>query len=285
MENAEYLSWTESMDLQKAASEEEITRLRRQVLELEASLSNRQQQLDIFGADLEIHKKSIEDLTLQRSKAEYEAQKYRVELEGVIKSKGSIEQELNRARQQVQQSEVKQASLEESLRNLKKSIEESTLARKKLEDHLRRKDSDVQGLEEHSRTLERELRAKEDAETELLSQVRIMEMDLAHKSEVRMKQGESLLGFSIEGAQLSTFTTGSSIIHAESEADVLQRKMEELIMGKKRAETEIKTLKSELNSFIVHKTVAEEKAQRFKELLDEANNRLKKLASSGNGCR
>ncbi|KTG35843.1 hypothetical protein cypCar_00020394, partial [Cyprinus carpio] len=183
LENAEYLSWTESMELQKSASEEEIARLRRQVLELEASLSNRQQQLDILGADLEMQKKSIEDLTLQKSKAEYEAQKYRVELEGVIKSKGSIEQELNCARQQVQQSEAKQASLEESLRNLKKSIEESTLARKKLEDHLRRKDSDVQGLEEHSRTLQRELRAKEDAEAELLSQVRMMEMDLAHQSE------------------------------------------------------------------------------------------------------
>ncbi|XP_067278524.1 desmoplakin-like isoform X2 [Pseudorasbora parva] len=265
------------MELQKVSSEEEITRLRRQVLELEASLSNRQQQLDILGADLDMQKKSIEDLTLQKSKAEYEVQKYRVELEGVIKSKGSVEQELNRARQQVQQSEVKQASLEESLRNLKKSIEESTLARKKLEDHLRRKDSDVQGLEEHSRTLERELRAKGDAEAELLSQVRIMEMDLAHKSDVRMMQGESLLGFSKEGAQLSTFSTNSSINHSETEADVLQRKMEELIMGKKRAENEIKTLKSELNSIIVHKTVAEEKAQRFKELLDEANNRLLKL--------
>ncbi|XP_067242963.1 desmoplakin-like [Chanodichthys erythropterus] len=104
-----------------------------------------------------------------------------------------------------------------------------------------------------------------------------MEMDLAHKSEVRMMQGESLLGFSKEGSQLSTFTTSSSIIHSEAEAEVLQRKMEELIMSKKRAENEIKTLKSELNSVIVHKTVAEEKAQRFKELLDEANNRLLKL--------
>lgn len=276
MENAEYLSWTESMELQKAASEEEITRLRRQVLELEASLSNRQQQLEILGADLEMQKKSIEDLTLQKSKAEYEAQKYRIELEGVIKSKGSTDQELNRARQQVQQSEAKQASLEESLRNLKKSIEESTLARKKLEDHLRRKDSDVQGLEEHSRTLERELRAKEDTEAELLNQVRIMEMDLAHKSDVRMIQGESLLGFSKTGA-LSTFTSSSSVIHSESEAEVLQGKMEELILGKKRAESEIKTLKSELNSVIVHKTVADEKAHRFKELLDEANNRLLKI--------
>lgn len=119
MESAEYLSWTESMELQKSASEKEISRLRRQVLELETSLSNRQQQLDILGADLEMQKKSIEDLTLQKSKAEYEAQKYVVKLEGVIKSKGSIEQELNRAQQQVQLSEAKQASLEESLRNLK----------------------------------------------------------------------------------------------------------------------------------------------------------------------
>lgn len=277
MESAEYLSWTESMELQKSASEKEISRLRRQVLELETSLSNRQQQLDILGADLEMQKKSIEDLTLQKSKAEYEAQKYGVELEGVIKSKGSIEQELNRAQQQVQLSEAKQASLEESLRNLKKSIEDSTLARKKLEGHLRRKDSDVQGLEEHSRTLERDIRAKQDTEAELLSHVRIMEMDLAHQSEVRMMQGESVLGFSKDGGKLATFKTSSSIIHSESEAEVLQRKMEELIMGKKRAETEIKSLKSELNSIIVHKTVAEEKSQRFKELLDEANNRLLKL--------
>ncbi|XP_059422808.1 uncharacterized protein LOC132157468 [Carassius carassius] len=189
-----------------------------------------------------MQKKSTEDLTIQSSKAEYEAQKYRVELEGVIKSKVSIEQELNHARQLVQQSEAKQASMEVSLRNLKKSIEESTLARKKLEDPLRRKDSDVQGLEEHSRTLERERRAKEDAEAELLSHMRIMEMDLAHQSEVRMMQVESVLGFSKDGGQLATFKTSSSIIHSESEAEVLQRKMEELIMGKKRAETEIMSL-------------------------------------------
>ncbi|XP_055026241.2 uncharacterized protein [Misgurnus anguillicaudatus] len=277
LERAEYMSWTESMEMQKAASEEEISRLRRQVLELEASLSNRQQQLEMMGADLEMQKKSVEDLTLQKSKAEYEVQKYRIELEGAIKSKGSIDQELNRARQQVQQSEAKQASLEESLRNLKKSIEDSTLARKKLEDHLRRKDSDVQGLEEHSRTLQRELRAKEDVEAGLLSQVRIMEMDLAHKSDVRIKQGEALLGFAKEGAQLSTFTSSSQILRSDSEAEALHHKMEELAMGKKRAETEIKTLKSELNSVVVHKTLAEEKAQRFKELLEEANNRLLKL--------
>ncbi|KAL6487580.1 hypothetical protein MHYP_G00042060 [Metynnis hypsauchen] len=277
MERTEYRSWMESMELQKSSNEEEISRLRRQVLELEASLSDRQQQLDILGGELDMQKKSVEELNVQKSKAEYEAQQYRLELEGAIKCKTATEQELNRCRQLIQQSEAKQGSMEESLRMLKKNIEESTLARRKLEEHLRRKNSDVQDLEEHRRTLERELKAKEDAEVELLNQVRTMEMDLTQQSEARVLQGESRVTLTRDGMQKSTISSSVQLLHSEAEAEALQYKMDELMMGKKRAETEIKTLKSELNSVLMHKNMAEEKAQRFKELLDDANNRLMKL--------
>ncbi|KAL7877335.1 hypothetical protein SRHO_G00039780 [Serrasalmus rhombeus] len=277
MERTEYRSWMESMELQKSSNEEEISRLRRQVLELEASLSDRQQQLDILGGELDMQKKSVEELNVQKSKAEYEAQQYRFELEGAIKCKTATEQELNHCRQLIQQSEAKQGSMEESLRMLKKNIEESTLARRKLEEHLRRKNSDVQDLEEHRRTLERELKAKEDAEVELLNQVRTMEMDLTQQSEARVLQGESRVTLTRDGMQKSTISSSVQLLHSEAEAEALQYKMDELMMGKKRAETEIKTLKSELNSVLMHKNMAEEKAQRFKELLDDANNRLMKL--------
>ncbi|KAI4900990.1 hypothetical protein NFI96_032983 [Prochilodus magdalenae] len=277
MERTEYRSWMESMEVKKSAREEEISRLQRQVLELEASLSDRQQQLDILGGELEMQKKSVEELSVQKSKAEYEAQKYRLELEAAIKGRTAIEQELNHSRQLIQQSEAKQVSLEESLRMLKKNIEESTVARRKLEEHLRRKNSDVQDLEEHRRTLERELKAKEDAEVGLLNQVRTMEMDLTQQSEARALQGESRVTLTKDGMQKSTFSSSVQLLHSEAEAEALQYKLDELMMGKKRAETEIKTLKSELNSALMHKNMAEEKAQRFKELLDDANNRLMKL--------
>uniref|UniRef100_A0AAZ3PN52 Dystonin n=1 Tax=Oncorhynchus tshawytscha TaxID=74940 RepID=A0AAZ3PN52_ONCTS len=80
----------------------------------------------------------------------------------------------------------------------------------------------------------------------------------------------------LQRMQHSSVTHSIQTIHAEVEAEVLQQK-QELAMAKKTAETEIKTLKSELNSVLVHKKIAEEKAQQFTELLDDANTRLKKL--------
>lgn len=268
MDKAEYRNWLDSTELQKVASEEEISRLKRQVLELEASLSDRQQQLAILGGELDMQKKCIEELNVQKTKAEYEVQQYRVELEGAVRSKAAIEQELKNSRQLIQQAEAKQLSLEESLRMLRKNIEESTLARRKLEGHLRRKDNDVQDLEEHRRSLERELKAKEAAEANLLNQVGTIEIDLAQTSESRLVLEQSRK----DVIQKSTITTISA-----PEAEALQFKVDELMMGKKKAETEIKTLKSELNSVLMQKNMADEKAQRFKELLDDANNRLMKL--------
>ncbi|KAI5108559.1 dystonin [Silurus meridionalis] len=267
VDKAEYRSWFDSVELQKVASEEELSRLKRQVLELEASLSDRQQQLDILGGELEMQKKCIEELNVQKTKAEYEAQQYRVELEGAVRAKAAFEQELKNSRQIIQQAEARHLSLEESLRMLKKNTEESTLARRKLEDHLRRKDNDVQDLEEHSRSLERELKAKEGAEANLLNQIRKMEKDLPQMSNARLVYGESWKGV----------TQKSTISISAPETEALQFKVDELMMDKKKAETEIKTLKSEVNSVLMQKNMADEKAQRFKELLDDANNRLKKL--------
>ncbi|XP_018604858.1 desmoplakin-like [Scleropages formosus] len=275
--------------MQKMASEEEVTRLKGHVAELEAMLAERQHHLERVQAEVDAQRKAIDDLTLQKSKAEYEAQQYRVELETMVKARAAAEQEVSRARQEVQQSEAKRASLEESLRMLKKNIEESTLARRKLEDHLRRKDCNVQDLEELSRTLERELKAKEAVEANLLSQVRIMEKDLAQQSESRGTHSEfhgSVVRDSIHQTSFSSSIQhlgsgmDSVLLQRDQEAkksEVLQYKVEELSKGKIKAETEVKTLKSELNSVLVQKTIAEEKIQRFRDLLDETNNKMKKL--------
>ncbi|KAI1894734.1 hypothetical protein AGOR_G00118800 [Albula goreensis] len=304
------------MKLQRATGEEEIVQLRQQVLELEGLLTEKQQFQKKLEGDLQAtltekqqlqekldgelqglmtekqqlqeklegelvaQQKTVEDLTLQKSKVEYEVKQYQAELEAAVRGKAAAEQELEHVRKLVQQSEAKRAALEESL---KKNMEESTLARRKLEEHLRRKDSNVQDLEEQKRTLERELKTKEGAEAQLLSKMRIMEMDLAHHSEARVLHSESHLPITREVSIMQ----GNSVQHQGSESDVvgaqkeqpeiLQHKLEELSMGKKRAETEIKTLKSELNSVQVQKNMAEEKAQRFKDLLEEANNRLRRL--------
>ncbi|XP_023651016.1 uncharacterized protein [Paramormyrops kingsleyae] len=259
--------------MQKAASEEELVRLKGTVLELEAVLAERQQRLEHLEGELEAHRRTIDDLTLQKSKAEYEVKQYRSELEGVVKGKAAAELELSRARQLVQQSEAKHSALESSLKLLKSNIEESTLLRRKLEKHLRRKDSDVQDLEEHKRTLERELRAKENTEAELMDLVRGMEVNLALKSESRESSSDLHMSVVRETVHQCSFAS-ANLLGSDM---TLQHKIEELAMGKKRAESEVKTLKSELNSVLVQKTMAEEKVQRFKELLDDANGRLKKL--------
>ncbi|MFT7805699.1 desmoplakin-like, partial [Arapaima gigas] len=260
--------------IQKDAREEEVSQLKRHVVELEARLVERQQHLECVEAEVDAQRKTIDDLTLQKSKAEYEAQQYRMELEAMVKARAAAEQELSRAYQLIRQCEAKHTSLEESLRMLKKNIEESTLARRKLEDHLRRKDCDVHDLEELSRTLERELKVKEGVEAELLSQVRIMEKDLAQQSESRGSHSEPFGTVVRDSVQQKSFSSSIQFLGSDM---VLQHKLEELSKGKIKAETEVKTLKSELNSVLVQKTIAEEKMQRFKDLLDEANSRVKKL--------
>lgn len=235
---------------------------------MEASLCDRQQQLEILGRELEMQKRTIEEVTLQKTKAETDAQQFRVEFEGAVKARAAMEQELNQVQLLFQQSEAKRSSLDESLQVLKRNIEESTNTRRTLEEHLKRRESDVQDLAQ-------ELKTKEGAEAELLSHVRNMELDFA-KSAVKGKQSESQV--TVTKVQKSS-TVSSSIqkIQAEVEAEVLQHKMEELTMDNKRAESEIKTLKSEMNGMLMQKNVSEEKAQRFKELLDDSNNRLMKL--------
>ncbi|KAJ8377714.1 hypothetical protein AAFF_G00254480 [Aldrovandia affinis] len=301
-ERAEYISWTETVELQRTTGEEEITRLQQQVTELEDMLTEKQQQQEKLEGELQA---VLTEKQQQQEKLEGELQavltekqqlqenlnrdlqamliekhqlqeKLGGELEAVVQGKAVAEQELGHLRQLFQHSEAKRLALEESLRMLKKNIEESTAARRKLEEHLRRKDSDVQDLEEHSRTLERELKAKEGAEAQLLSQVRIMEMDLA-QNELSITREVAVTQSAFANSVQRRGTDVDAVALQKEQSEVFQHKFEELAMGKMRAETEIKTLKSELNSVLVQKNITEEKAQRFKDLLEEANNRLKKF--------
>lgn len=229
-------------------------------------MSDRQQQLEILGRELEVHKTTIDEITVQKTKAETNAQQYRVDLENAVKAKAALEQELSQAQLLIQQAEVKRTSLEDGLQALKKNIEESTNVRRSLEEHLKRRDSDVQDLE-------RELKTREGAEAELLSHVRSMELDFT-KSAAKGQKSESQV--TVTKMQSSSMLS-SSLQKIQAEAEVLQQKVEELTVGKKKAESEIKTVKSELNGMLMQKNMSEEKAQRFKELLDDSNNRLMRL--------
>ncbi|KAJ8250312.1 hypothetical protein COCON_G00222340 [Conger conger] len=298
----EYITWTETWELQKSTGDEEITRLQQRVSELESMLAEKQQQQDKLEGDfqakmaekeqrqdklegeLENERKTVEELTLQKAKLEHEVKRNHVDLEAALQGKAALEKELLHARQLIQQSEARQSALEESLLMLKRNIEESTLARRKLEEHLRRKDNDVQGLEEHKRTLEMELKAKEGTETKLMTQLRGLEIQFTRPKEPIVPCSEVTLLTSSKVTTTnvtlnnSVHSQGSDIgVQQNEQSEDLQHKLDEMAMGRKKAEIEIKTLKSEMNMVMVQKNVAEEKAQRLKDLLEEGNNRLKRI--------
>ncbi|XP_051816448.1 plectin-like isoform X1 [Acanthochromis polyacanthus] len=217
------------MELRKATGEVEISHLKQQVQEQEALLTERQAQLETLEGEIETQQKTIEDLNFQKSQLEHDVNQYRTKLEIAVKDKAASEQELKQTKLFIKQSEANWSSTQ-----------------KKLEDLLK-KTNDKQVLNTHSPKLKK-INVEEvggNSEKELESQIQARKNDLAQQPFVSDSQAavDSEPESSADGMML----------------DVLQQKLEELVLVQKKAE------------------MAEEKAQSYKKLLDDSNNRLRKL--------
>lgn len=179
--------------------------------------------------EVDTQQKTIDDLTFQKSQLEHEVNQYCTKLEIAVKDKAASEQELSHSKQLIEQSEAKWL-----------------LAQKKLEELLKKTD-DGQDVEKQSPELKRKL--EEGAEEQVQSHVQAKGSDLSQQP--LPSDSQSTVNNEPESAPLKE---NDSMM-----ADVLQQKVEELVLIQKRAE------------------VAEEKAQSYKKLLDDSNNRLKKL--------
>ncbi|XP_070834103.1 putative leucine-rich repeat-containing protein DDB_G0290503 [Chaetodon trifascialis] len=138
---------------------------------------------------------------------------------------------------------------EQELSHTKQLIEQSeakwSLAQMKLEDLLK-KTNDGHNLKEQSPKLQKKINMDKGAEEQLQSQVHAKENDLAQQP----------LTFD---SQPTVNSEPQSSAVRENDNMMVQQKLEELVLVQKRAE------------------MAEEKAQSYKKLLDDSNNKLKKL--------
>ncbi|TKS85463.1 Dystonin 230 kDa bullous pemphigoid antigen 230/240 kDa bullous pemphigoid antigen [Collichthys lucidus] len=230
-DTAENAKRTESMELQKAAGEVEISRLKQRVQEQEAVLVKRQAQLEKLEGKVETQRKTIDDLTFQKSQLEHDVCQYCTKLEIAVKDKAASEQELIHTKQVIEQTEAKWS-----------------LAQRKLEDLLK-KTNDGQDLKKQSPKLQRKINVEEVTVQQLQSQVQAKANDLAQQP----------LVFDSQSTVNSEPETSAARENDSMMVDALQQKVEELVLVQKRAE------------------MAEEKAQSYKKLLDDSNNRLKKL--------
>lgn len=144
------------------------------------------------------------------------------------------------------------AASEQELSHTKQLIEQSeakwSLAQRKLED-LSKKTTDGKDLKNQSPKLQRKINVEEGTEEQLQSQAQAKEKDLAQQPLALHSQ-----------STVSSEPESSAVRENDSMmAGVLQQKVDELVLVQKRAE------------------MAEEKAQSYKKLLDDSNNRLKKL--------
>ncbi|KAF0027402.1 hypothetical protein F2P81_020143 [Scophthalmus maximus] len=229
-ERAENAKRTECTELQKATGEVEISQLRQRIHEQDTLLAERQAQLEKLDGEVETQQKTIDDLNFEKSHLEHDIHQYRTKLEIAFKDKAASEQEILHTKLLIEQSEAK-----------------CYLAQSKLDDLLK-KTSNGQNLEKQSPTLQRKI-DKDAGSEEEFSQVQAKTNNLAQQP----------LAFH---SQLTVDSEPESSTGKENDSmmvDVLQEKLEELVLVQKRAE------------------MAEEKAQIYKELLDDSNNRVKKL--------
>ncbi|XP_035848625.1 desmoplakin-like [Sander lucioperca] len=173
----------------------------------------------------------MDDLSFQKSQLEHDVNQYCTKLEIALKDKAASEQELSNTKQLIEQSEAKWS-----------------LAQKNLEDLLK-KSNDGQDLKKQSPTLQRKINMEESTEEQVQSQVKAKENYLAQQPLSSDSQS------TVESEPESSAVRQNNTMMA----DVLQQKVEKLVLIQKRAE------------------IAEEKAQSYKKLLDDSNNRLKKL--------
>ncbi|TDH01158.1 hypothetical protein EPR50_G00177530 [Perca flavescens] len=230
-ERAENTKRTESVEHQKAAGEIEISQLKQRVQKQEALLVERQVQLEKLEGEVATQQKTIDDLSFQKSQLEHDVNQYCTKLEIAVKDKAASEQELSNTKQLIEQSEAKWS-----------------LAQKNLEDLLKKRNNG-QDLKKQSPKLQRKINMEESTEEQVQSQVKGKENDLAQQPLSSDSQS------TVESEPESSAVRQNDTMMG----DVLEQKVEELVLIQKRAE------------------MAEEKAQSYKKLLDDSNNRLKKL--------
>ncbi|XP_075454261.1 dystonin isoform X23 [Ascaphus truei] len=302
---------------QQKASTEENDRLLKRIRELEKTLEEVKKQKYLLeqevpkvkaAAEMEIKKqqKTMEDISLQRTKAEYEAQQFRLELETTVKQKAAAEQQLEHEHQLKLQAESKRDAVEDKLRAFKTQIEETTTARRKLEEHLKRKDLELQEFAHQKHSLMGDLKRKADNEEELLRHIKQLEYDLAfqikliekehgekEKIESEAKRQMTEVKYSFSSSKETVMPTRASVqdmhYRIESEmrgpqveqyakkADTTKQQLDDLTLVNKKSENEIKQVKSELSTIQIQKAAADEKARQLRNQLDDTHNILQQL--------
>lgn len=194
-------------------------------------LVERQAQLERLEGDVVTQQKTIDNLTFQKSQLEHDVHRYCTKLDIAVKDKAASEQELSHTKLLIEQAEAK-----------------SSLAQRKLEDLLK-KTNDSQDFKKPNPKFKRKINVEECTEDQLQSQVQAKENDLAQQP----------LAFDSHSTVNTEPKSSATRQNDSMMVDVLQQKLEELVLVQKRAE------------------MAEDKAQSYKKLLDDSKNRLKNL--------
>lgn len=275
-----------------------ISELERMVAELKKQKSRAEEELPKVkeAAENELRKqqRNVEDIALQKIRAESEAKQYRRELETIVKEKEAAERELERVRSLTLEAEAKRAAVEENLLNFRNQLEENTFTRRTLEDHLKRKDSSLNDLEQQKNKLMEELRKKRDNEEELLKLIKQMEKDLIFQKQIAEEQLKEKQKIELEARRritenqyscrentLPTCAVAQATAYRgttdKQKTEELKQQVDELTVANRKAEKDMRELKYELKALQLEKTSSEEKARLLKEKLDETNNTLKCL--------
>lgn len=164
-------------------------------------------------------------------------------IDDLLFQKSQLEHDIHQYRTKLETVVVGKTASEQELIHTKQLVEQSeaalTSAQKKLEDLVNKQTNDEEEVVKQRPKLQTKLEVGEDTEEKLQSQVQINESD--------QQLSDSQL-------QSSAVTESNNVT-----ADVLQQNLEELVRVQERAE------------------MAEEKAESYKKLLDDSDNRLKKF--------
>nr|XP_046257661.1 desmoplakin-like [Scatophagus argus] len=188
----------------------------------------------------------------QLEKLEGEVETQQKKIDDLTFQKSQLEHDVHQYCTKLEIAVKDKVTSEQELSHAKQLIEQSeakwTLAQRKLEDLLKTANDD-QDLKKHSPRLQRKINMEESNEEQLHSQVQANKNDLAQQP----LEYDSKSTVNFEPVASEVRENDSMMV------DVLEQKLEELVLAQKRVD------------------MAEEKAQSYKKLLDDSNNRLKKL--------
>ncbi|KAF7658665.1 hypothetical protein LDENG_00009540 [Lucifuga dentata] len=258
-DRAEFVKTTESMELQKAAGEKEISQLQQRVRELEAVLGEQQAQMERLEGEVETQQRTINDLMFQKSKIEHDVHQYRTKLEIAEKDKAAITQELNHTQQLIQQSEAKlsstQKKLEEQLKN-KGNEEHDIMKQQTCTSHTQ---TNASAVRENKSIMEEALQHKEEELTVVKKRAEMSEekvqrfKELLDDSNSRLKKHQAdreserkSMRQKSEQLQEQMLSMKQSISELQEEIRALQRAKSSLEQGAVFHDTEVEGLKEQL---------------------------------------